>query len=105
MACLSTVLFLTMNPRCTEQDRFAEINCRMVPVTELKMAINTTFTSILNEIQLSNLNFSIQTTPFAAYITLKKSVQKDLNGDYATPSPTILHLLQETQRQILYLKN
>ena len=77
----------------------------MVPVTELKMAINTTFTSILNEIQLSNLNFSIQTTPFAAYITLKKSVQKDLNGDYATPSPPILHLLQETQRQILYLQN
>ena len=77
----------------------------MVRVTELKMEINSTFTSILNEIQLSNLNFSIQTTPFAAYITLKKSVQKDLNGDYATPSPPTLLLLQETQRQLLYLQN
>ena len=83
--------------RRTEQDRFAEVNYKMVRVTELKMEINSTFTSILNEIQLSNLNFSIQTTPFAAYITLKKSVQKDLNGDYATPSPPTLLLLQETQ--------
>ena len=77
----------------------------MVAVTELTMAINSTFTSILNEIQLFNLNFSIQMTPFAAYITLKRSVQKDLNGEHATPSPPILVLLQHAQQEILHLQN
>ena len=77
----------------------------MLPVTELTMATNTTFTSILNEIQCSNLNFSIQITPFAAYITLKKSVQKDLNGDFATPSPSIHVRLQQAQQEILQLQN
>ena len=60
----------------------------MIPVTELEMATNTTFASIIKEIQLSNLNFVIKMTPFAAYITLKKSVQKDLNGVPATPAPS-----------------
>ena len=69
------------------------------------MEINSPFTSILIEIQLSNQNFSIQTTPFAAYITLRKNLQKDLNGDYAIPSPPTLLLLQETQWQLLYLQN
>ena len=77
----------------------------MVPVTGLAMAINTTFSSILNEIQLSNLNFSIQMTPFAAYITLKKSVQRDLNGDCAVPSPPLLSLLQRAQQETLNLQN
>ena len=63
------------------------------------MAVNTTYSSILNEIQLSNLNYSIQMTPFASYITLKKSVQKDLAGVPATPSPPILFLLQTSQQE------
>ena len=45
--------------------------------TESTMAIETTFNSILNEIQLSKLNFVMQLTPYAAYITLKKSTQVD----------------------------
>ena len=69
------------------------------------MAINTTFSSILHEIQLSNLNFCIQMTPFAAYITLKKSVQKDLNGVPATPSPPVLVLLQQAQQEVLHLQD
>ena len=76
----------------------------MVPVTELEMAVSTTYASLLNEIQLSNLNYSIQMTPFAAYITLKKSAQKDLNGEYASPSPPILFLLQNAQQEILRLQ-
>ena len=76
----------------------------MAPITELTMAINTTFTSIINEIQLSNLNFSIQMTPYAAYITLKKSMQKDLNGIFATPSPPVLVLLQQSQQEVLHLQ-
>ena len=77
----------------------------MVPVTELTMAINTTFDSILQEIQYSNLNFSIQVTPFAAYITLKKSVQKNLNGDVASPSLPIHVLLRRAHQEILQLQN
>ena len=76
----------------------------MAPVTELTMAINATFSSILHENQVSNLNFSIQVTPFAAYITLKKSVQKDLDGLHATPSPPIIVHLQQAQQEILHLQ-
>ena len=64
------------------------------------MAVDTTFSSILNEIQLSNLNFTIQMTPYAAYITLKKSSLKYQDGSYAVPSPPILTLLQEARHVI-----
>ena len=47
----------------------------MIPVTDLEMAANTTFTSFLNEIKLSNLNFTINMTPCAANITLKKTFE------------------------------
>ena len=47
--------------------------------SDLKMAVSNTFSSILGEIQLPNLNYSIHMTPFAANITLKKSSQKDHN--------------------------
>ena len=77
----------------------------MLPVTELEMAANTTFSSILNEIQLSNLNFTIQMTPYAAYITLKKTVQKDMNGTLATPAPPLLFLLRQAQEQAFRLQN
>ena len=77
----------------------------MSQVTDMKMAINATFESILNEIQLSNLNFSIQMTPFAAYIVLKKSTIKDLNGVPATPSPPVLYLLQRSQQEHLAVQD
>ena len=70
----------------------------MITDTESKIAVDTTFNSILNEIQLSNLNFVIQLSPYAAYITLKKSTQVDRNGVHLTPSPPILMLLQESNR-------
>ena len=66
----------------------------------MKMAVDATFSSILNEIQLSNLNFTIQVTPYAAYITLKKSSLKNQNGSYAVPSPPLLSVIQEAQRVI-----
>ena len=44
-------------------------------------------------------------TPFTAYITLKKSVQKDVNGVSATPSPPLLYLLQQAQQVILQLQD
>ena len=68
-------------------------------ITDLTMAINSTYVAILNQIQLSNLNFSIKMTPFAAYITLKKSVQKDLHGVPSRPSPPVLYLPQQVQEE------
>ena len=72
----------------------------MNQLSELKMAIDATFSSILNEIQLSNLNFTIQMTSYAAYITLKKSSLKYQDGSYAVPSPPVLSLLQQAQHVI-----
>ena len=69
-------------------------------VTDLKRAVDATFSSILNKIQLSNLNFTVQITPFAAYITLKKSVIKDQHGAKALPAPPVLFLLQQAQQTI-----
>ena len=77
---------------------------KMNPITGLEMAANTTFNSILNEIQLSNLNFKIQMTPFAAIITLKKTALKDKNGLLAKPSPPILFLLQNAQQMIVNIQ-
>ena len=76
----------------------------MIPVTELKMAANSTFSSIINEIQMSNLNFNIKMTPFGAYITLKKTVQKDLYGNHASPSPPLLLVLHQAHQEIRYLQ-
>ena len=64
------------------------------------MAINATYNSILNEIQLSNLNYSIQLTPYAAYIVLKKSTQVNLNGVSTTHSPPVFLLFQQLQRDL-----
>ena len=79
----------------------------MNSVIDLETAVNATFYSILNEIQLSNLNFKIQVTPFAAHITLKKSALLDRNGNHAIPSPLsppILYLLEKAQQEIFMLR-
>ena len=39
-------------------------------------------------------------TPFAAYITLKKSVQLDKFGSPASPSPPVILLLQQANREL-----
>ena len=72
--------------------------------SDFKMSVSNTFSCILAEIQLSNLNYSIHMTPFAANITLKKSTQKDQNGVHLPPSPPLLHLLQQAQQEINHLK-
>ena len=77
----------------------------MDAVTESTMAINSTFNSILNEIQLSRLNFTINLTPFAAHITLKKSAQVDKLGNPLSPSPPILFLLQQSSRDLLVARD
>ena len=45
------------------------------------------FDKILQEIQLSNLNFQIQVSPFSALISLKKSFVKEKDGSLRLPTP------------------
>ena len=59
-------------------------------------AINLTFNSILNEIQMSKLNFLVNLTPYAAYIVLKKSTQVDKYGNLSDPSPPLITLYQQS---------
>ena len=47
------------------------------------------FDKILQEIQLSNLNFQIQVSPFSALISLKKSFVKEKDGSLRLPTPPI----------------
>ena len=63
------------------------------------MAVETKFDSILHEIQQSKLNFVINLTPYAANIILKKSTLVDLNGTFATPSPPLVRLLEQSLRE------
>ena len=72
--------------------------------TEFTMAADSTYISILNEIQLSNLNFSINLTPYAAYITLKKSIQVNWDGTTAVPSPPLFMLYQQSHRELMAAK-
>ena len=71
----------------------------MKPDSDLTMAIDTTFNSILNEIQLSKLNFAINLTLYGAYITLKKSTLVDKEGLHSFPSPPVLRILEQTVRE------
>ena len=66
--------------------------------TESTMAIDAKLNSNLNDIQLSNLNFAIKITPYAAYITIKKSTLVDMNGVSTVPTPPTFLLLQQSYR-------
>ena len=71
---------------------------KMDSVSELAMAVDAKFNSILNEIQSSKLNFIINVAQYAAYITLEKSTHREKNGIAVQPSPLILRLLRESLR-------
>ena len=73
--------------------------------SELAMAVDTKLNSILSEIQQSNLNFMINLTPYAAYVTIKKSTQVDKNGLSMLLSPPVLRLLDECLREKLNAEN
>ena len=69
------------------------------------MAPEAKFNSIMNEIQLSNSNHTIQITPFASNTRLNKTTQVDQFGGHASPSPSLFMLLQQSHRDILGLQN
>jgi hypothetical protein len=50
-----------------------------------KMAASKTFQQILDQITSSNLNFQLQLSPFAAQISLKKSLVRDKLGTPLLP--------------------
>ena len=76
----------------------------MCAVPDSTMAVDAIFNAIVSEIHLTKLNFTIKLTPYAAYITLKRSTQVDVNGVHAVSSQPLLTLLQETQRNLLISK-
>ena len=69
--------------------------------SDLTMAVNDTFNAIINEIQLSKLNFLVNVTPFAAYITIKKTTILDRDGSQAFPTPPSFELLEDMRRDKL----
>ena len=72
----------------------------MYPIsdTEVTMAASITCSSILNEVQLSNLNLKIGLSTFSAVIILKKTVLKHSNGISAISSLPSSILLQNVQQ-------
>ena len=53
--------------------------------TNLTMYCDTTFNRILEEVKSSKLNFHLQQSPYSAFISLKKSFQKDRSGTLLVP--------------------
>ena len=51
------------------------------------MAANQAFVNLLQQIQMSSLNFKIELSPFSAIIHLKKSFIKDKSGANLQPQP------------------
>ena len=49
------------------------------------MLAKKTFENILHQIQISNLNFHLQMSPFSAHISLKKTLVKDRSGTTLLP--------------------
>ena len=50
------------------------------------MCATKVFNNILNQIQISNLNFQLQLSPFSAHISLRKSFVKDRIGAFLQPT-------------------
>ena len=71
--------------------------------SDVKMAAQITFSSILSEIQHSNLNFKIELSPFSASITLKKTAITDSNGFSAIPTHPSSFLLHQAHLEITKL--
>ena len=57
------------------------------------------FDKILQEIQLSNLNFQIQVSPFSALISLKKSFVKEKDGSLRLLTPPMSSSYHSSQSE------
>ena len=54
--------------------------------SDVTMIATKQFNCIVNEIQNSGLNYSLQVSPYSALISLRKTLVKDLSGSYVIPS-------------------
>ena len=78
-------LIITDNARPTNKQTNKLISTKIeFPVSDSKMSASEVFSEILGNIQRSNLNFSVNFTPFSAYITIRKSFVKSF-----TPPTTL----------------
>ena len=68
--------------------------------SDSKMVATRTFEDILEHVRSSNLNFHLQQSPFAAQISLKKSLVKDRAGVLVTPPRNPRNLLQQSNSDI-----
>ena len=53
----------------------------------ITMIATTVFDDLVGRVKASNLNFTIQMSPFSAYISLKKSFIRDKAGAFVLPTP------------------
>ena len=53
----------------------------------IAMIATTVFDDLVGRVKASNLNFTIQLSPFSAYISLKKSFIRDKAGAFILPNP------------------
>ena len=60
------------------------------------MATSEPFEHLINQVKMSNLNYNLQQSPFAAIISLKKSLIKDENEIPLLP-PAQDHRVQHVQ--------
>jgi hypothetical protein len=88
-----------------KMDQFQTVN------SDPTMIATRTFEDILSQLKSSNLNFHLQQSPFAAQISLKKSLVRDKAGVPLPPPKTPTFLLQQTEsdmatitRRNLYLE-
>ena len=75
------------------------------------MCATEVFNSILSQIQISNLNFQLQLSPFSAQISLRKSFVKDRTGAFLLPPlqpsniPDLVNKNLELKNDLTNLRN
>ena len=52
--------------------------------SDIKMAVNAAFNAIVHQVQISNLNFIMNMTPYGAYIALKKDQNLIISSQQST---------------------
>ena len=80
----------TISPSDCEQNRrqhqnYFKMARNKTSDTDSTMLASETFDRILSIVQHSNLNFSLQVSPFSAHISLKKSLVQDRSGSFRFP--------------------
>ena len=66
---------------------YSKMKKEQIIISEDSMRASTIFNDILQKVQSSQLNFSLQLTPFSAIISLKKSIITDKNGSPLVQPP------------------